>query len=208
MVAKVHTQIEGFDYKEIFSPIAKIVLVRTLLVVASIKRWFIYQMSVSNVFPRIDLSEKIYMTSALGMLPNIDNRVCRLKQPMYGLKQVNMNWFQKLTTSLYLIGFTQSHVDYNLFYKIKNTSYTRQLNVHDLVILDDDESEISLLKPHLHTQFHIKDLGKLKYFLSIEVSHSTQSIFISQRKYVLDILHKFGQLGTSQSSIPMKHQTS
>lgn len=75
----------------------------------------------------------------------------------------------------------------------------------DDIISGNDEEAINELKSHLHDSFHIKDLGKLKYFLGIEVSQSRKDIYISQRKYALDILHEFKQLGSTPSSIPIKH---
>lgn len=69
----------------------------------------------------------------------------------------------------------------------------------------DDIEEISHLKEAFSAWFHNKDLGHLKYFLGIEVSHSSQGIHISQRKYTLDILHEFGYLGVSPTKLPMKH---
>ncbi|KAH9686538.1 reverse transcriptase Ty1/copia-type domain-containing protein [Citrus sinensis] len=56
----------------------------------------------------------------------------------------------------------------------------------------------------LQAQFHIKDLGTLKYFLGIEVARSKQGIFLNQRKYALDILQDSGQLSTRPSSFPME----
>ncbi|KAK3007336.1 hypothetical protein RJ639_016752 [Escallonia herrerae] len=58
----------------------------------------------------------------------------------------------------------------------------------------DDEQEITSLQEYLATEFEMKNLGGLKYFLGIEVSRSTQGIFLSQRKYVLDLLAETGML--------------
>jgi len=80
--------------------------------------------------------------------------------------------------------------------------------VDDIIISGDDTSAITALKQHLHSQFNIKDLGKLKYFLGIEVSQSSKGIYISQRKYALDILHEFNLLGTAPSRLPMSHNPS
>lgn len=130
-------------------------------------------------------------------------KVCKLKKSFYGLKQANRNWYQKITNALISFDYTQSHADYTLFFKSTDTSYTRLLiYVDDLIISGNDDGAIVDQKSHLHDVFHIKDLGKLKYFLDIEVSQSSNGIYISQRKYALDILHEFEQL---DHLIPIPH---
>ena len=66
--------------------------------------------------------------------------------------------------------------------------------VDDIIITRDDMTCISSLKSFLHGQFHTKDLDMLKYFLGIEVMRSKRGIFLSQRKYVLDLLFEIGKL--------------
>ena len=66
--------------------------------------------------------------------------------------------------------------------------------VDDMIITGDDKEEISKLQKQLSAKFEMKNLGGLKYFLGIEVSRSKQGIFLSQRKYVLDLLSEVGML--------------
>ena len=66
--------------------------------------------------------------------------------------------------------------------------------VDDIIITGDDMTGISSLKSFLHGQFHTKNLGMLKYFLGIEVMRSKCGIFLSQKKYVLDLLSEIGKL--------------
>ena len=75
--------------------------------------------------------------------------------------------------------------------------------VDDIVIIRSDSKGILSLRSFLHSQFHTKDLGMLKYFLGVEVMRSKQGILLSQRKYVLDLLSKTGKLGAKQCSTPM-----
>ena len=63
---------------------------------------------------------------------------------------------------------------------------------------------IVAIKKFLHSQFHLKDLGDLKYFLGIELSSSKNEIFISQRKYALEIIKDVGLLGTTLIDTPME----
>ena len=64
--------------------------------------------------------------------------------------------------------------------------------VDDIIITGDDKQGIDDLKRYLQNSFRTKDLGKLLYFLGIEVAQSKEGISLSQRKYVLDILEETG----------------
>ena len=75
--------------------------------------------------------------------------------------------------------------------------------VGDIIVTETDEREKHEVKQRLTTEFEIKELGKLKYFLDIEVVYSTQGIFISQQKYVTDLLAETGKIGCKPVSTPM-----
>ena len=77
------------------------------------------------------------------------------------------------------------------------------LYVDDIVITMSDFKGISSLKPFLQSQFHTKDLGMLRCFLGIEVMRSKHEIFLSQRKYVLDLLSETGKIRVKPCSSPM-----
>ena len=72
-----------------------------------------------------------------------------------------------------------------------------------MIITGDDIEEISRLQGQLATEFEMKNLGGLKYFLGIEVTRSKQGIFLSQRKYVLDLLSEVGLLDCKPAETPI-----
>lgn len=76
--------------------------------------------------------------------------------------------------------------------------------VDDIIVTGNDEREKQRLKQNLIKEFEIKELGKLRYFLGIEVSYSKQGIFISQRKYVTDLLEETGKLGCKPVTTPIE----
>lgn len=120
---------------------------------------------------------------------------------MYGLKQAPRNWFDKLSTTLLSLGFVQSKSDYSLFTLTDASSITLVLAyVDDLLIAGNSGSEIADLKRMLSTKFHMKDLGELRYFLGLEVDRSEAGFFVSQHKYLVDILKEFNM----QSATPLK----
>ena len=76
--------------------------------------------------------------------------------------------------------------------------------VDDIIVTGNDEKEKNTLKQCLAKEFEIKDLGKLKYFLGIEVAWSKQSIFISQQKYVIDLLRETGMMARKPVATPIE----
>ncbi|KAM2634977.1 hypothetical protein EV1_025388 [Malus domestica] len=205
LVAKGFTQREGIDYKETFAPVAKLITVRCLLAVASVRNWSLHQMDVQNAFLHGDLREEVYMQLPPGLRRQGAYDACRLNKSIYGLKQASRSWFHKFSTAIHQAGYQQSKADYSLFTKVRDHSFTTVLiYVDDMIITGNDEEAIRDLKLFLHTHFRIKDLGPLKYFLGVEVARSSQGISISQRKYTLDILDEAGLLGAKPAKFPME----
>ncbi|RDY02144.1 hypothetical protein CR513_14444, partial [Mucuna pruriens] len=152
LVAEGYTQTYGINYEETFTPVAKM-----------------NTFDVKNVFLDGYLEEEVYMEIPPGFCSHSEkNKVCRLKNALYGLKQFPRAWFGRFSHVMISLGYRQSQ--------------------------GDDKIEKLNLKEKLATQFEMKELRKLKYFLGIEVAYSKQGIFISQRKYELDLLKETGKL--------------
>jgi hypothetical protein len=93
------------------------------------------------------------------------------------------------------IGYHQGNSDHTLFIKHKNERVTLLIiYVDDMIVTGDDADEIERLQECLSTEFEMKDLGGLKYFLGIEVAKTKNGIYLSQRKYILDLLSETGML--------------
>jgi len=75
--------------------------------------------------------------------------------------------------------------------------------VDDIILAGNSLPEITIIKHLLDTSFKIKDMGKLKYLLGLEVAYSNNGISVSQRKYCLDLLNDSGLLGSKPISTPM-----
>ncbi|XP_070044037.1 uncharacterized mitochondrial protein AtMg00810-like [Nicotiana tomentosiformis] len=121
------------------------------------------------------------------------------------LKQSPRAWFGKFSTIIQEFGMTRSEADHSVFYRhsAPNLYIYLVVYVDDIVITGNDQDGITNLKQHLFQHFQTKDLGRLKYFLGIEVAQSSSGIVISQRKYALDILEKTGMMGCRPIDSPM-----
>ena len=200
LVAKGFTQTYGIDYQETFALVAKINTIRILFSLAANLDWPLYQFDVKNAFLHGDLEEEVYMDIPPGL--NVkNNRVCRLGKSLYGLKQSPIAWFGRFTKTMIKYGYHQSQGDHTLFIKRSFGKITVLIvYVDDIIVTGDDLKEMDALKEKLSREFEIKDLGTLKYFLGIEVARSIKGIFISQRKYILDLLKDTGMLGCKPAS--------
>ncbi|XP_048491346.1 uncharacterized mitochondrial protein AtMg00810-like [Beta vulgaris subsp. vulgaris] len=199
--------------------------VRSLLAIAAIQGWHLHQMDVKNAFLHGELQEHVYMKLPPGYLgvghrlemqqdgvyekdPN-NTKVCKLQKSLYGLKQAPRQWFSKLSSALKQHGFVQAKSDYSLFSKRKMGAILIILvYLDDLIIASNDMNEIHDIKKLLSSHFQMKDLGILRYFLGIEqVDQCKQGIFLSQKKYVQDLLHEYGMINCKAVRLPMDSHT-
>ncbi|KAL6332591.1 hypothetical protein AAG906_009013 [Vitis piasezkii] len=152
--------------------------------------WMIHQLDILHG----DLEEEVYMEQPLGFVAQGEcGKVCCLKKALYGLNK-----------KIQAFGMNKSKKDHFIFYK-KSAAGIILLVVYvdEIVITGNDHAGISDLKAFMHSKFHTKDLGELKYFLGIEVSRSKKKMFLSQRKYVLDLLEETGKIEAKPCTTPM-----
>lgn len=106
--------------------------------------------------------------------------VCKLKKALYGLKQVPHAWFQKLRDHLVTTGFVLSKSDALLFIKIFGDVLLYVLvYVDDIIVTGNYHPSIDAFVNSLDSRFSLKDLGKLSYFLGIEITCTASRIFLS-----------------------------
>jgi hypothetical protein len=87
LVSKGFSQVEGIDYNETFSPVAKMNSICLVLALVASHKWEVHQMDVKSVFLHGDLQEEIYMEQPPSYVQNDSSLVCHLKKSLYGLKQ-------------------------------------------------------------------------------------------------------------------------
>ncbi|CAN1790917.1 Retrovirus-related Pol polyprotein from transposon RE1 [Linum perenne] len=206
LVARGFTQSYGIDYQETFAPVAKLNTVRVLLSLAVNLDWHLYQLDVKNAFLNGDLLEEVYMNVPAGMNQEKSGVVCKLNKALYGLKQSPRAWFERFSTAVKSGGYKQCQTDHTLFVKHSASGKLAILIVYvdDIIITGNDEDEIKQLKKRLATEFEIKDLENLRYFLGMEIARSKDELIVSQRKYILDLLSETGMLGCKPANTLME----
>ncbi|KAL0284884.1 UNVERIFIED_CONTAM: Retrovirus-related Pol polyprotein from transposon RE1 [Sesamum calycinum] len=135
LVAKGYNQIEGVDYFDSFSPIAKSVTFRIFLALAVSRSWPLLQFDVNNIFLHGFLDEDVYMEPPQGFVGAAPGQVCKLQKSLYGLKQASRQWNLELTTKLLNFGFSQSTHENCLFIKSSDSEFTALLVYVDDILL-------------------------------------------------------------------------
>ena len=117
--------------------------------------------------------------------------MCRLKHALYGFKQAPCAWFQRFSSFLMKLGFLLNQANFSLFvhHTTAGTVYLL-LYVDDMVLTGNNPALIKTLITRLSTEFAMKDLGSLHYFLGVKVQPNSQGLFLSQTKYALDLLQR------------------
>jgi histone deacetylase 1/2 len=162
------------------------------LTLAITNKWPIQQLDINNAFLNGYLEEEVYMVQPPGFEATDKSFVCRLNKTLYGLKQAPRAWFERLRFALVKLWFVPSKCGPSLF-TLHTTHQTIFLLVYvdDIIITGSSAALIQQLIHKLDSEFSIKDLGKLDYFLGIEGHHSDSgSLLLTLTKYIRDLLTK------------------
>ncbi|GJW44396.1 ribonuclease H-like domain-containing protein [Tanacetum coccineum] len=191
LVANGSTQLEGVDVDETFSPVVKPGTIRTVLSLAASRHWPIHQLDVKNAFLHGDLSETVYMHQPPGFRESVHpDYVCLLQRSLYGLKQAPRAWFQRFASYITRVGFSHSRCDSSFFiYRYGTDTAYLLLYVEDIVLNTSSEILLQQIIRSLHQEFAMTGLGSLNYFLGISISRDSSGLFLSQKKYVVEILN-------------------
>jgi hypothetical protein len=135
--------------------------------------------------------------------PSFPDHVCHLKKSLYDLKQAPRAWFSRLSSRLLELGFQGSRADTSLFiFGHGATTIFILIYVDDILVASPNSALIDRLISKLQGDFPIKDLGRINYFLGVEVIHAPHGLFFSQRKYILDLLQKTNMLTAKTVTSP------
>ncbi|GJX13781.1 putative ribonuclease H-like domain-containing protein [Tanacetum coccineum] len=208
LVAQGHRQEEGIDYDEVFAPVARIEAIRIFLAFASYMGFIVYQMDVKSVFLYGKIDEEVYVSQPPGFLdPKYPQKVYKVVKALYGLHQAPRAWYATLSTFLLKNGYRRGTIDKTLFIKKdKHDIILVQVYVDDIIFGSTKKSWCDEFEALMKSRFQMSSMGELTFFLGLQVKQKPDGIFISQDKYVAEILKKFDFANVKTASTPIETQ--
>uniref|UniRef100_A0A251T6N3 Putative zinc finger, CCHC-type n=1 Tax=Helianthus annuus TaxID=4232 RepID=A0A251T6N3_HELAN len=207
LVVKGYKQKFGIDYQEVFAPVIRFETVRLVLALAAQNDWYLHQMDVKTAFLNGKLKEQVFIDQPQGYIkPGEETKVCHLKRALYGLKQAPRAWYSRIDTYFIHHNFRKCTYEHTLYIKsTKEGKLVICLYVDDLIIASNSMKLISEFKDEMKKEFEMTDMGKLHYFLGMEVSYEDGNIILSQKKYMRNLLEKYRMNQCNTVSTPMEY---
>ncbi|GJU64553.1 putative ribonuclease H-like domain-containing protein [Tanacetum coccineum] len=132
-------------------------------------------------------------------------KVYKVEKALYGLHQAPRAWYETLSTYLLDNGFYRGQINKTLFIKrVKGDILLVQVYVDDIIFGSTKKSLCLDFEQIMHKRFEMSSMGELTFFLGLQVKQKEDGIFISQDKYVGEILKKFGFSSIRTASTPME----
>ncbi|PWA82283.1 ribonuclease H-like domain-containing protein [Artemisia annua] len=210
LVAQGYRKEEGVDYDEVFAPVARIEAIRLFLAFASYMRFPVYQMDVKSAFLYGKITKEVYVKKPPGFEdPKNPNKVYKVVKALYGLHQAPRAWYERLSNFLVQHGYRRGAIDKTLFIKRdKKDIMLVQVYVDDIIFGATKQSMVKEFEELMQKEFQMSSMGELTFFLGLQVKQSSTVIFISQDKYVTNILKKFNLNTIKPVTTPIKSSNS
>ncbi|GJY55599.1 retrovirus-related pol polyprotein from transposon TNT 1-94 [Tanacetum coccineum] len=194
LVAHGYRQEEGIDFEESFAPVARLEAIRIFLAFAAHMNMVVYQMDVKTAFLNGNMREEVYVSQPDGFVDKDNpNHVYKLKKALYRLKQAPRAWYDMLSSFLISQDFSKGSVDPTLFIRREGKELLLvQIYVDDIIFAASTPELCNLFAKITCSKFKMSMMGKISFFLGLQISQSPRGIFINQSKYALESLKKYG----------------
>nr|GEV42435.1 hypothetical protein [Tanacetum cinerariifolium] len=165
----------------------------------------VYQMVIKSTFLYGRIEEEVYVCQPLGFEdPNHPDKVYKVVKELYVLHQAPRAWYE--TLAMYLLGnqFHRGKIDQTLFIKRQKGDILRvQVNVDDIIFSFTKKELCTKFERLMKDKFQMSSMGEFTFFLGLQVKHKEDGVFISQDKYVAEVLRKFNLLDVKSTSTPV-----
>jgi hypothetical protein len=169
------------------------------------KRFKVYQMDVKSALLNGYLSEEVYMEQPEGFkLSDNHDLICKLKKALYGLKQSPLTWYHRLDTYLKEKGFKRGTTINNLYIKTKDNNFLIVLvYVDDIIFRCNKDPLVQWFASAMESEFEMSMIGELSFFLGVQITQRFEGMFISQEKYLREMLKRFQMEDSKPLGTPM-----
>nr|GEW24675.1 putative ribonuclease H-like domain-containing protein [Tanacetum cinerariifolium] len=212
LVAQGHRQEDGIDYDEVIAPVARIEAIRLFLAFSSYMGFMVYQTDVKSAFLYGEIDEEVYVTQPKGFEdPHNPKHVYRVVKALYGLHQAPRALYARLSTFLLKHNFRKGTIDKTLFLK-KDSRHIILVQVYmdDIIFGSTNKAWCDEFEVLMKGEFEMSAMGEVMFFLRLQVKQLPNGIFISQDKYVTDMLKKFDMESVRTETTPyevLKHRS-
>jgi hypothetical protein len=198
-------KVKGLDFDITYAPVTRLESIHILLAYATYHGFKLYKMDVKSAFLNGPIKEEVYVEQPPGFEDSeYPSHVYKLSKALYGLKQAPRAWYECLRDFLITNGFKVGKVDPTLFTKtIAKDLFICQIYVDDIIFGSTNKSSCEEFSRIMIQKFKMSMMGELKYFLGFQIKQLKEGIFISQTKYIQDILKKFGMKNAKPIKTPM-----
>ncbi|GJV46331.1 putative ribonuclease H-like domain-containing protein, partial [Tanacetum coccineum] len=167
------------------------------------------EMDVKSAFLYGKIDEEVYVSQPLGFInPKYPKKVYKVEKALYGLHQAPKAGYATLSNFLAEEGnIRRGTIDRTLFIKKdKHDIILVQVYVDDIIFGSTKKSLWDEFEALMKSRFHMSSMGELTFFLGLQVKQKEDGIFISQDKYVAEILKKFDFVSVKTASTPIETQ--
>ncbi|GKF61661.1 putative ribonuclease H-like domain-containing protein, partial [Tanacetum coccineum] len=163
-------------------------------------------MDVKSTFLYGTIEEEVYVCQPPGFEdPQFLDKVYKVEKALYGLHQAPRAWYETLSTYILKNRYKRGTIDKTLFIKKdRGDILLVQVYVDDIIFGSTNKSLYVEFKQLMHKRFQMSSMRELTFFLGLQVMQNDDRIFISQDKYVADILKKFNLVTVKTTSTPIK----
>lgn len=205
LVARGFEQDDILDLNDCYAPVARLSTIRLFIAIATKLNLPIVQMDVTGAFLYGNINENVYVSLPEGAYSG-KNSIVKLNKSLYGLKNSPKCWNIKFNDVMLKEGFVRSNCDSCLYTKCTDSNQIYLLlYVDDVLIFGSNDALVNQVKNVLNKEFKMKDLGFVTDYLGITIKQNldTGETELSQRKYLENVLKRFGMDNCKPMSTPI-----
>nr|GFA20001.1 retrovirus-related Pol polyprotein from transposon TNT 1-94 [Tanacetum cinerariifolium] len=205
LVARGYRQEVGIDLEESFALVTRLEAIRIFLAFAAHMNMVVYQIDVKTAFLNGNLQKEVYVSQPDRFVDQDNpNHVYKLKKSFYGLKQAPRAWYDMLSSFLISQDFSKGSVDPTLFIcRNRNDLLLVQIYVDDIIFAASTPELYELFAKIMFSKIKMSMMGKILFFLGLQIFQSPRGIFVNQSKYALESLKKYGFKSCDLVDTPM-----